>query len=55
MTTVARPWATRVKLSDRSYAIGEQARTFSTARITRIVHTGHDVTEVVKVVSRLIS
>jgi mRNA interferase MazF len=54
MTTAYRPWATRVELADGSYAIGEQPRTVSLARITRLERTHYDVDPVVAVIARLI-
>ncbi|MGL4743161.1 MAG: hypothetical protein ACRCXL_02040 [Dermatophilaceae bacterium] len=54
MTSVPRPWATRVELDEGSYAIAEQPRTFSTSRVTRVDRTGLDVAAGVKVVTTLI-
>lgn len=54
MTSAERRWATRVRLAEGSYAIGEQPRTASVDRITRIEHTGYDVAPVVAVIGRLI-
>ncbi|MDN5572005.1 MAG: type II toxin-antitoxin system PemK/MazF family toxin [Propionibacteriaceae bacterium] len=54
MTTAKRPWATRVTLAQGSYAIGEQPRTFSVSRVTRIDRMGLDVEEVVGVIKTLI-
>ena len=54
MTSAPRPWATRVPLVKGSYAIGEQPRTFSVTRVTRIDRTGHDVQPVVDVIKHLI-
>lgn len=55
MTSAERPWATRVKLTEGSYAIGEQPRTFSLSRVTRVDHMGFDVDPVVRVILTLIS
>ena len=54
MTSAYRPWATRVRLAADSYAIGEQPRTFSVTRITRVEHAGYDVTGVVEVIPNLV-
>ena len=54
MTSAPRPWATRVPLAEDSYAIGEQPRTFSVDRVTRIDRAGHDVQPVVDVIKYLI-
>ncbi|MGL5857380.1 MAG: type II toxin-antitoxin system PemK/MazF family toxin [Angustibacter sp.] len=54
MTSAHRPWATRVELAPDSYAIGEQPRTASTSRITRIDRRSLDVGPVVRVVTTLI-
>jgi len=54
MTSVERPWGTRVKLADGFFAIGEQPRTVSVSRITRIERRGFDVQPVVKVINSLI-
>ncbi|MDR1265037.1 MAG: type II toxin-antitoxin system PemK/MazF family toxin [Propionibacteriaceae bacterium] len=54
MTSVHRPWATRVELGPGSYAIGEQPRTFALSRVTKINRAGLDVGPVVQVVERLI-
>jgi mRNA interferase MazF len=55
MTSAERPWATRVPLTPDSYAIGEQLRTFSVTRITRIDRTAFDVEPVVAVIKTLIA
>lgn len=55
LTSKQRPWATRVEVAPGSYAIGEQVRTFSLERITRIDAAGHDTTRVVEVIDRLIA
>ena len=54
MTTAQRNWATRVALADGSYAIGEQPRTVSVSRVTRVDRIGHNVAEVVHVVQTLL-
>lgn len=54
MTSSRRPWATRVELAEGSYAIGEQPRTLSVARITRVDRTGYDVAPVVRVIRMLL-
>ncbi|MDR1293463.1 MAG: type II toxin-antitoxin system PemK/MazF family toxin [Bifidobacteriaceae bacterium] len=54
MTSAERPWATRIHLSERSYAICEQPRSFSVSRITKVERQGFDVGSVVEVVNRLI-
>ncbi|MGL5819240.1 MAG: type II toxin-antitoxin system PemK/MazF family toxin [Phycicoccus sp.] len=54
MTSARRPWATRVALCDGSYAIGEQPRTFSVSRVTRVEREGYDVTPVIQVITALI-
>jgi len=54
MTSIERPWATRVRLADGSFAIGEQPRTVSVSRITRIDRRGLDVEPVVAVINHLI-
>ncbi|MDR1768844.1 MAG: type II toxin-antitoxin system PemK/MazF family toxin [Propionibacteriaceae bacterium] len=54
MTSSHRPWATRVEMAPGSYAIGEQPRTVSTARITKTDHTSYDVEPVVRVINTLI-
>ncbi|MGL5809478.1 MAG: type II toxin-antitoxin system PemK/MazF family toxin [Nocardioides sp.] len=54
MTTARRPWATRVELAENSYAIGEQPRTASVSRVTRIDRTGYDIEPVVRVITMLI-
>ena len=53
-TSAHRPSATRVKLAENSYAIGEQPRTVSIARITRTDRAGYDVTDVVRVITTLL-
>ncbi len=54
MTSVQRPWATRVTLGGDSYAIAEQPRTFSISRVTKVDRKGYDVEPVVRVIARLI-
>lgn len=54
MTSVRRPWATRVRLRDGSYAIGEQPRTFSVSRITKVENAGYDVEPVIAVIQKLL-
>ena len=54
MTTAYRPWATRIALANGSYAIGEQPRTFSVSRITKVEKRGYDVEPVVRVIRRLL-
>jgi mRNA interferase MazF len=54
MTTKARPWPTRIALTDGSYAIAEQPITMSMDRITRVDHAGHDTRPVVAIIRRLI-
>ncbi|MDN5558271.1 MAG: type II toxin-antitoxin system PemK/MazF family toxin [Ruaniaceae bacterium] len=54
MTSVERPWATRIALGEGSYAIGEQPRTFSLSRVTKIKKAGYDVAPVVNVIRRLL-
>ncbi len=55
MTSVHRPWATRVKMAEDSYAICEQPRTVSSNRITRVEPTGYDVTAVIGVINTLLA
>ncbi|MFN8049126.1 MAG: hypothetical protein U0P48_11210 [Ancrocorticia sp.] len=54
VTTAYRPWATRIALANGSYAIGEQPRTFSVSRITKVEKRGYDVEPVVRVIRRLL-
>ncbi|MGL5826106.1 MAG: type II toxin-antitoxin system PemK/MazF family toxin [Nocardioides sp.] len=54
MTSADRRWATRVKLAEGSYAIGEQPRTASVSRITRVDRAAFDVAPVVRVIAMLI-
>lgn len=54
MTSADRSWPTRVEITPGSWAICEQVRIFSTERVTRVERHHHDVTEVQKIVVRLI-
>lgn len=54
MTGAHRTWATRVEVAPGSYAIGEQPRTVSLSRVTRVDRHGYDVEPVVRVLGRLV-
>jgi len=54
MTTVARPWPTRIELADGSFAVAEQPITMSLDRITRTDPAGHNTSAVIAVINRLI-
>jgi mRNA-degrading endonuclease toxin of MazEF toxin-antitoxin module len=54
MTSVQRPWPTRIELAPGSYAICEQVRTLAVERITKVEQKGYDVAPVRAIVNRLI-
>lgn len=53
LTTSRRNWPTRVPIGDVSQAICEQPRSVSLERVTNLEKSGHDVTEVRRIINYL--
>ncbi|MDR0847961.1 MAG: type II toxin-antitoxin system PemK/MazF family toxin [Propionibacteriaceae bacterium] len=53
LTTAEKPWPTRVRVAEGSWAVCEQPRTLSIERITRVEHRSYDTTHVQRIVSYL--
>lgn len=56
MTHAKRPWPTRVEIEPGSYAIGEQPRTLSVSRITKVSprRWPDKADEVAKIINRIV-